>query len=493
MTVNTGDLITLVSIRATPKGVRHRARYPVLLAALILAGCGSGTSDETLDAATDAVNEVNNPISNATINPTNSTEDTATDTTANTTTDTTADTAIDTAANSTADTNTDSAVDTNTDNTADNEVVPVATRPTVPTEPAISVGSVHTVEVNGVVFTSLPDTVVNRTTPSQELGRLLFWDPVLSGEMDTACATCHLPELGYADNRARSAGTSGVGTGAARVPGEIGQVPRNAQTVLNTVWNGINEFGVFDTETAPMFWDNRIQSLARQAIEPIHSREEMRGDNFTVEEIDVEVVSRLESISEYTTLFSEAFGTTNVSLELIGQALADFQSTLVANNSPFDRWVRGDATAMSPQQRNGMAEFAQVGCAECHSGPLFSDFEPHVLGVPEAQGLAEPDAGNGNFAFRTPTLRQLAFTGPYFHGGQESELDDVIDFYDNPGNSNNPNVPTNRLDPDFRNLPNINNNRRNAIEAFLNALNDNGFDRTRPATVPSGLPVGGSL
>ena len=360
-------------------------------------------------------------------------------------------------------------------------------------EPIVQVGGVQTVEVEDVIFSSLPEATVNRSSAGVELGRMLFWDPVLSGDQDTACATCHLPEFGYGDGRARSAGTSGVGTGPGRTPGQIGEVPRNAQSVINTIWNGINELGLFDPATAPMFWDNRTESLANQALEPIRSREEMRGDNFSEAEIESVVVSRLNAIPEYQNLFQQAYGSPVATVATIGEALADFQSTLIANNTPFDRWMRGDAAAMSAQQLNGMEVFAETGCAECHSGPMFSDFETHVLGVPEANGLAEPDDGDGNFGFRTPTLRQLAFTGPYFHGGQETDLDEVIDFYDNPNGSDNPNVPNNQLDADFRNLPNLNNNDINAIEAFLDALNDDGFDQSRPASVPSGLPVGGSL
>ncbi len=356
----------------------------------------------------------------------------------------------------------------------------------------VEVGDVRTIQINDMVFSSLPTQTIALETESIELGRLLFWDPILSGDRDVACATCHLPEFGYTDGRARSAGVGGVGTGPDRVAGQLGEVPRNAQSVLNTVWNGINEFGVFNPETATMFWDARTQSLAAQAAEPIRSREEMRGENFSEDEIDAEVVARLNSLSEYQVLFNQAYGTDEITHDQIGRALADFQSSLVANNSPFDRYLRGDTTAMTNAQINGMTTFAQHECGDCHSGPMFSDFDTHVLGVAEANGLNEPDFGNGNFGFRTPSLRQLAFTAPYFHGGQEADLDDAIDFYDN-NNSNNPNVANNQLDPDFRDIPNLNNNDINAIEAFLNALNDDSFDRERPAEVPSGLPVGGSL
>jgi len=358
---------------------------------------------------------------------------------------------------------------------------------------SVDIGQVRTIEIDGVVLSSLPESVVQSSTARIELGRLLFWDPILSGDGDVACATCHLPDLGYADNRARSIGVGGVGAGPTRVEGYTGSVPRNAPTVLNTAWNGISELGLFTPETAPMFWDNRTQGLANQALEPIRSREEMRGDLFSIPEMEAEVVNRLNSNSEYLSLFQAAFDDDEITFAMVGQALADFQTTLIANNSPFDRWMRGDVNAMSAAQLQGMEEFVETGCAECHSGPMFSDYETHVLGVREANGLETPDTGDGSFGFRTPSLRQLAFTAPYFHGGQRNSLNDVIDFYDNPGQSENPNVPTNALDADFRNLPNINGQRANLIEQFLNALNDDQFDRTRPASVPSGQPVGGAI
>ncbi len=372
------------------------------------------------------------------------------------------------------------------------ESVSPANEQPVDTTDIVSIGSIRTIQLNDVVFSSLPQDIVSPPAESVALGRALFWDPVLSGDQDVACATCHLPEFGYSDGRARSIGAGGVGAGPNRTAGQIGLVSRNAQSVLNTVWNGIGELGLFDPDTAPMFWDARTRSLASQAFEPIRSRVEMRGDNFSEDAIDAEVLSRLNSNAEYQTLFEQAYGTPQVTLERIGQALADFQSTLIANNSPYDQYLRGDTNAMTNAQLNGMAEFAENGCSECHSGPMFSDFETHVLGVAEAPGLDAPDSGDGNFGFRTPSLRQLAFTAPYFHGGQENQLDDAIDFYDN-NNSDNPNVPDNQLDPDFVDVSNLNNNEINAIEAFLNALNDADFDRSRPERVPSGLPVGGNI
>ena len=141
-----------------------------------------------------------------------------------------------------------------------------------------------------------------------------------------------------------------------------------------------------------------------------------------------------------------------------------------------------------------MNRFLQIGCGDCHSGPMLSDFEHHTLGVRENNKRDEADAGAGNFDFRTPTLRNLAFTAPYMHNGEFNSLRDVLEFYDdNNNNSQNPNVNDNQLDNDLQNLGNINGQDVNDILSFLNALNDNNFDRTVPASVPSGLNPGGDI
>lgn len=154
--------------------------------------------------------------------------------------------------------------------------------------------------------------------------------------------------------------------------------------------------------------------------------------------------------------------------------------------------MRGDASAMTATQVSGLQEFVIAGCAECHTGPLFSDFELHVLGVPDAHDLAVPDDGDGRFAFRTPSLRQLRFTGPYFHGGQFDTLAAAINFYDEPSGSSNPQVLAANLDEDFLSLPEMDDGRGAVIMEFLEALNDPLFDRRVPESLPSGLVPGGS-
>ena len=355
----------------------------------------------------------------------------------------------------------------------------------------IAIGDVHTLEIDGRVISSLPQVRPPIDAKRAELGKLLFWDPILSGDRDLACATCHLPEHGYTDGLEQSIGVGGIGRGRNRQPGHTGFVRRNSQGLTNTGWNGIGSMGLFDPETAPMFWDSRVESLALQALEPVRDMQEMRGDQFTREQIDQEIESRLYSIDEYRVLFAEAFDDSAPTFGHVGVAIAEFQKTLTANNSAFDRWMRGEPDAMTAEQVSAMQEFTVAGCADCHSGPMFSDFELHVLGAAEHGVRDEPDNGDGDFAFRTPTLRQLDFTAPYFHNGQFASLSSAIDFYDERNSSENPNVASSSLDPELLDIPEMDDGRGALIQVFLDALNDSNFDQTVPESVPSGLPPGG--
>ena len=352
------------------------------------------------------------------------------------------------------------------------------------------------------VSQALPEEVRHpATNPSDarrvELGRLLFWDPILSGRKDVACATCHHPDFGYAENLDVSIGVNGLGLGSRRrfdTPNTIPFVKRNSQPILNVAFNGIDPSGQYDPAKAPMFWDIRVASLEAQALEPIKSFEEMRGDAYSEAEALGAVTARLAGVAEYRTLFTRAFGGRQpVTAENVGKALAAFQRTLNANNSPFDRYTRGDREAMTPEQLNGMDQFNRAGCANCHSGPMFSDFKPHVLGVPDNARLTSTDAGiAGSYAFRTPSLRNLRYTAPYMHSGTFQTLQDVLGFYrGGRRRPQNPNVRRDQLDPL---LGQVNVGRGNFnIIAFLNALNDDGFDKTIPARVPSGLTPGGNI
>jgi len=340
-----------------------------------------------------------------------------------------------------------------------------------------------------------------------ELGRLLFYDPILSGEQDVSCATCHHPEFGYSDGRDLSIGVGGQGLGPARfdaVNDDIGIVPRNSPTVINTAFNGIEVGENYIPESAPMFWDNRAESLETQATMPLHSFEEMRGHSFEENETLDVLIARLQAIPEYRTLFQDVFGGNNPIIdENLENAIATFERSIIANNSPFDRYARGDEGALTDLQIDGMQRFDAVGCDNCHGVPMFSDYELHVLAVSDNNALDFSDDGaDGTYAFRTPTLRNLNVTQPYFHNGVANNLQEVLDFYrriqgngggGGQGNLNiNPNVNNNQIDEDARDL-NLRPNDIEPIIAFIEALNDDDFDKIVPTRVSSGLPVGGNI
>ena len=245
-----------------------------------------------------------------------------------------------------------------------------------------------------------------------------------------------------------------------------------------------------------MFWDLRTKSLENQALDPIKSFEEMRGHLFSEEEILDQVVTRLQDIPEYQQLFESAFAKKDaISATNLGKAIAAFERTLVANNSRFDQYIRGDKNAISSSEKKGFERFKSVGCAKCHNGPMFSDYKTHVLGVPDNAKLPTPDSGlDQSFAFRTPSLRNLRFTAPYMHNGDLKTLKEALQFYEDvsSGKSRNPLVTKEELDPLVKELQ-LTVKEMPSIISFLNTLNDPNFDKDVPEAVPSGLPVGGNI
>ena len=367
--------------------------------------------------------------------------------------------------------------------------------------------------------------------PHEELGRFLFWDPVLSGPMDVSCATCHHPDFAYADGRALSLGPGAVGLGPDRVDLGGGAIPvaqRNSPTLLNVAFNGLDrrrrrrrggprftplpaDLETVDPDRAPMFWDRRARSLETQALLPLTIREEMRGDAYPEAVAVDSVVARLRAIPEYVSLFREVFGEdTSIDATQVAEAIAAFERTLVTRNSPFDRFLAGEEDALTAQQRRGLGEFNEADCSDCHRGPMLTDFNMHAEGVAENPLLAEPDAGDGRFRFRTPSLRNVAVTAPYMHNGMLGTLEEVLAFYDR-GRSENPNVSNRRrrrgdddredqppvtpgrLSGRFRGVDDMTDQQMEDIIAFLEALTDPDFDRTIPARVPSGLTPGGNI
>lgn len=256
--------------------------------------------------------------------------------------------------------------------------------------------------------------------------------------------------------------------------------------------------GAIDPRYAPMFWDVRVRGLEAQALVPIETYEEMRGTGHPELGAVDGTLARLRAIPGYVRRFRQVFGGAQpVTAVNLGRALAAFERTLVANDSPFDRYMRGDRMALRPDQRRGMDQFQVAGCDQCHRGPMFSDYKVHTLGVPESPRLEQPDAGaGGSFGFRTPTLRNLALTAPYMHNGVFTTIDEVMTFYQDvqlmkAERVRNPHVSDGQLAPLlFEGDPAAD---WSAIPAFLEALNDPQFDRTAPPQVPSGLPVGGAI
>ena len=241
----------------------------------------------------------------------------------------------------------------------------------------------------------------NPTTPAKvELGRMLFFDPRLSGDNRMSCATCHMPDKAYGDGLALSPGAAGK------------TLERNTQTCLNV--------GFFSS----FFWDGRAASLEEQALGPIQSTVEM---NQNLDALEAE----LSAIPGYVTEFSEIFGTKPNRKE-IAKALAAFQRTLVTEPSPFDRFLAGDKNALSAEAKRGLDLFrGEAGCIECHNGPLLSDGKFYRLGVSyKDEGRAKVTGRKEDrYRFRTPGLRNIAETGPYMHNGSLKTLDDVVTFY----------------------------------------------------------------
>ncbi len=320
-----------------------------------------------------------------------------------------------------------------------------------------------------------PVPAANPMTPERvALGRALFWDPLLSGNRDLACATCHHPAHAYADGRALSVGVGGQGLGPDRTAnaGAPHLARRNALTLLDTAYNGL---GVRDPvprpEDAPMFWDERVASLEAQALGPLANADEMRGTRLTEAEIFPELVKRLTENEEYRSLFGQAFGPGPVTIERAAMAIAAFERTLVDRGTSFDRFLRGDDTALDFAQKRGLTEFIKRGCAKCHSGPMLSDFRLHQL-RPGAEGRV-----------RTPSLRHVTSTAPYLHDGSRPTLGEVFDFYVDLDTT---------LDPDLDELDGPRDpGARSDLEAFLRSLGDGVFDRSIPSRVPSGLPPAG--
>jgi cytochrome c peroxidase len=273
------------------------------------------------------------------------------------------------------------------------------------------------------------------TLAKVRLGRRLFFDPILSGDRSVACASCHVPEHGFA-------GSTAVAVGAR---GQTGK--RNAPSLLNVGYN------------PTFFWDGRAATLEEQALLPIADPTEMDS---TVDE----AVRRLQADPSYVEQFRAAFGG-DVSAANLARALAAFERTLLSGDNTIDRFRHGDVAGLSKEARQGLWLFeSRGGCWRCHSDHNLTDGKFHNTGVGSGSdvgryAVTHRDADRG--AFKTPSLRNVAKTGPYMHDGSMKTLDETVRYYSRGGNAN-PN-----LDPVVKRLDLSEADVRHLV-AFLEAL-----------------------
>jgi cytochrome c peroxidase len=253
------------------------------------------------------------------------------------------------------------------------------------------------------------------------LGRKLFYDPRLSKDNTLSCASCHNPNVGFTDGRRIAIGFGG----------QLGI--RNAPTLLNAAYSRVQ------------FWDGRAASLEDQSADPMANPVEMNQTHQVS-------VAKIQADPAYRNEFAQAFGPGTVTLEKIQKSLASFERTLLSGNSPFDQFqYGGNKQALSPAAIHGLAIFQDPqrgNCAVCHTinehYALFTDGKFHNTGAgvngagdfTDMGRFGQTKVAADKGEFKTPTLRNVALTGPYMHDGSLKTLNDVVDFYAGGGNSN---------------------------------------------------------
>jgi cytochrome c peroxidase len=297
----------------------------------------------------------------------------------------------------------------------------------------------------------VPHPEDNASSPAREqLGRTLFFDPRLSGSGWISCASCHNPGLSWGDGLPRA-----IGHG-------MQQLGRRTPTILNLAW-------------APaLFWDGRAESLEEQALGPIQAPGEM---NLTLEEM----VQRLENIRGYRQLFERAYPGEPIAAETVAKAIAAFERSVVSANAPFDRWVSGDASAISVSAQRGFVLFNEKArCSVCHSGWRFTDdgfYDIGVAGDDKGRGVVTPRIELSHFAFKTPTLRNVAQRAPYMHDGSSPTLESVMELYNRGGSVHRPS-----LSPEIKRLD-LTDGEQKDLVAFLETLTSQDVEARVP-TLP---------
>jgi cytochrome c peroxidase len=311
----------------------------------------------------------------------------------------------------------------------------------------------------------------NPTTDQKvELGRLLFYDPIVSIDGQVACATCHSEVWGMSDALARSVGQ---GAGLVAGPGRSGpnRTRRNSMTLWNVAYR------------TTVFWDGRASSLEDQVHFPFDSKEEFSQSLDSVAE-------KIRAIPSYVELFSAAFPEESeaVTATTFARAVAAFERTLTSNHGLYESYLAGDDGAMSREMLHGMALFAEEGCPTCHVPPLFSSerFEDRgvdpIAGVDDAGRYEVTGDESDRNRFKVPTLRNAHETGPYLHTGAVTLPEDAVRHEVEYGVAHDGVRPL--VDAEISDL----------TDFIVKGLFDTKNSPTRPREVPSGLsvPVDGS-
>ena len=323
-------------------------------------------------------------------------------------------------------------------------------------------GSIFSADAFNADFFS-PGPPYEITAKRIELGKLLFYDPILSGTKKKSCASCHKPELAFGD-----------GLKTALSIDDSSYLSRNTPTLWNSV---------FQTK---LFWDSRTNILENQLDEVVHNEKEMEGSL-------KESVALLKKDEKYAALFKEAYPDEKITIVEfnIANAISSYVRSLVSLNSRFDKYVRGNKKALNAEEKNGFNLFAgKAKCATCHFIPLFNGLVPpvftetesEVVGVPQTKNkknpVLDPDTGRfgfttsviHRFAFKTPTIRNIELTAPYMHNGVYTTLEEVMEFYNNGGGKGLKIAPENQTLP-FDKL-NLSPKEIKDIISFMKSLTD---------------------
>jgi cytochrome c peroxidase len=287
----------------------------------------------------------------------------------------------------------------------------------------------------------------NQLTPERiELGKMLFFDPRLSGGGRISCATCHNPSLGWSDGLRVARGE------------DMHALKRATPSLVNV---GFNQF---------QMWDGRFHSLEDQVWTPMLASAEMHG-------LQDEILTKLAASPGYVAAFAKAYAGEGITRESVSKAIASFERSIVSRDAPFDRWMAGDDSAVSDSAKRGFAIFNGKGnCNACHQGGNFTDQGFHNIGLrddgdPGRYAITPIRISRG--AFKTPTLRDVAASGPYMHNGAYRTLAEVIDHYDRGGDDRE------NLDPNIKPLALTAQEKKDLLE-FLRTLTA----PSRPFVVP---------